>query len=571
MSPTTATTLSLVGAVATFIWLVFGGGLALAARLRRHDSLEAFCLGVCGALALLFFAGFGVFAFSLPRLWWQLLSVLPALGLLTQLPRVRLLCADPAWQRLAVSWLLFALWALGLLACISTYSGGHWAGDWIEHHERAEFIRHGGPLDQPFLLGTYTFTARPPLANAITAVLLELSHGPSFPSFQIFTALLGSLVLLPVTLLVRRWSPSAPRFTGAAAIALLLLMLSPMVAQNLTFSWTKLPTAFWVLVGSYFLLRGLYDTDNLRARVIGFLALSLGLLCHYSAGVWIVLWLLIYAAFNLHRWRRAALWRETALHAAFAALVLCSWFGWAFANYGWQGTIQTNTTAEYAAHRSTVEWLKNVAVNTRDALVPHFFRDVPIATPVQASALGALRDSAFHFYQTNVFGLLGLVGCAASLLFLAASDSPLRSRPRRTLCWGLAALGAVVLNSAVQPWPDALGQAHLCLLPLALLGLGWVAAQLNTHPRLWKCCAIIAALDFALGIGLQFALASLAFTPLEALAPAARMNHTAELVWHVSLLRAWLPRHDLILLSVLSLTLLSAIFLTYRIHSYQRR
>jgi hypothetical protein len=571
MSPTTAATFSFVGAVATFIWLVFGGGLALAARLRRHDPLEAFCLGVCGALALLFIAGFGVFAFSLPRLCWQPLPALVAFGLIVQLPRLRSLCADPALQRFALSWLLFALWALGLLACITTYSGGHWAGDWIEHYERAEFIRHGGPLSQTFLLGTYTFTARPPLANAITAVMLDLTHGPVFPSYQIFTTLLGSLVFLPITLLIRRWCPSPSRFATAASVALLLLLVNPMVAQNITFAWTKLPTAFWILVGSYFLLRGLLDNDNLYSRALGFVALAFGFLCHFSAGVWIVLWVFFYGAHHRSRLHRFAFWRETALHAGLAALVFSLWFGWALAHYGWSGTVKTNTTVAHTAARTSSDWLHALAVNTRDTLVPHVFRDVPSAIPEQVSALGRLRDSAFHFYQTAALGHLGLVGCTAALLLLNAPSSSLRSRPRRALVWATAALTVIVLNSLVHPWTDPLGLAHISLLPLGLLGLAWVATQLSEHLRFWRVCALFAALDLTLGIGLHFALSSLGLAPLESLAPVARMNHLAELFWQVSPLRAWLPHHDLLLLTALSLTLLSTILLIYRYGAAQRR
>src|SRR5690606_31501051 len=131
--------------------------------------------------------------------------------------------------------------SIGLLALVVIYSGGSWSGDWLEHWQRTYlFFEHGAP-DTRFI-GFYSLPARPPLANVVVALWLEGTRA-SFAHFQLFLVLFGTLIMLPAWRLVRLWSPN-PR---AGHWLLLVLLVSPVVAQNLTFAWTKLPTAFFVL------------------------------------------------------------------------------------------------------------------------------------------------------------------------------------------------------------------------------------------------------------------------------------------------------------------------------------
>jgi hypothetical protein len=60
------------------------------------------------------------------------------------------------------------LWAIGLLSLVRHYSGGAWAGDWIEHYERTLFFLDHRPKDT-VSIGAYLLPARPPLMNLVAA------------------------------------------------------------------------------------------------------------------------------------------------------------------------------------------------------------------------------------------------------------------------------------------------------------------------------------------------------------------------------------------------------------------
>jgi hypothetical protein len=539
-----------------FAWIVLGGGLAFGAGIRR-PAVEAFTLGVCLVLSAVFLAGFGAYVTHLPTAVWWSLPVAVLVGLARRRRAAAALLRDPGLRSALIAWSVLALWSFGLLACVGSYSGGHWAGDWIEHYERADFFRVAGPPDQRFLAGSYTLAARPPFTNVVTGVVLRLGGG-GFAEFQILNALLGGLVIFPLTLLAARWAGP-----GRALVPWLLplLLVNPMVAQNLAFAWTKLPTAFWILCACFFLLRGLLDADAPRERLIGFALLAVAMLNHYSAGPWILVWVLVYALRRRDAWATPAFWKETGRHAVIAVCILGVWAGWATAQFGWQGAFQENTSAQGAALRGAADWWRDTGASTIATLVPHPFRAVESAVPPQSSAAGRLRDYAFHFYQTSLPGMCGLVACAAFPLLLAAPGSVLRRDPVRVAAWGAVVILLVALIAAVHPWGDALGLAQIGLQALALLGLAWLTARLPaTTPGVRALFAALAAIDLALGIVLHFGLQTLRWAPLETLSPVARMNAVAQESWNLHPVGTWLTQDGLVVAAFLSALLIFALF-----------
>jgi hypothetical protein len=535
-----------------FAWIVLGGGLAFGAGIRR-PAVEAFTLGVCLVLSAVFLAGFGAYVTHLPTAVWWSLPVAVLVGLARRRRAAAALLRDPGLRSALIAWSVLALWSFGLLACVGSYSGGHWAGDWIEHYERADFFRVAGPPDQRFLAGSYTLAARPPFTNVVTGVVLRLGGG-GFAEFQILNALLGGLVIFPLTLLAGRWAGP-----GRALVPWLLplLLVNPMVAQNLAFAWTKLPTAFWILCACFFLLRGLLDADAPRERLIGFALLAVAMLNHYSAGPWILVWVLVYALRRRDFWATPPFWKETGRHAVIAVCILGVWAGWATAQFGWQGAFQENTSAQGAALRGAADWWRDTRASTIATLVPHPFRAVESAGPPQSSAAGRLRDYAFHFHQTSLPGMCGLAACAALPLLLAAPGSALRRAPRRVAGWGAAGLLLVAIVAAVHPWGDPLGLAQIGLSPLALLVVAWLAARLPWAPAGTRWLfGTLALMDLVLGIALPFVLQTGRWIPLSELSPVTRMNARALVDWNLHPVRDWLPPQDGVLAALLLALLL---------------
>src|SRR5262245_16332087 len=116
--------------------LVFHGialGLAwpLAARLRLAP-VERLVASVTLSLLGTFLRAWAVYVFALPAQWHLPLPVLAAAGLFIGRRALVETWRDPDARAAIIGYLLIAGWCVGWLATIDSYSGGGWAGDWLE-------------------------------------------------------------------------------------------------------------------------------------------------------------------------------------------------------------------------------------------------------------------------------------------------------------------------------------------------------------------------------------------------------------------------------------------------------
>lgn len=445
----------------------------------------------------------GVFFFSWivyvcglpPGLLWALPGLAVA-GLALNAGTFASVLREPDVRVLAGGQLLVSGWCIGWLLLVVSYSGGGWAADWFEHWERAQFFVQHGSKDFLFV-GRYPLTARPPLANVVTAAFLQLTRD-DFAHYQFFSALLASLVFLPATLLARRFGGG----TRVAGLVALLLMLNPLFVQNATFPWTKLPAAFFVLMGFYFFLRS-HDAGVAPAiPALMAVCLAAALVTHYSSGPYVVVLAAVWLVQGWPRRQDRGWWKTTALAASSGAIVLGAWFGWTLATYGVGGTLFSNSSVT-AFKVEQGSWILKIALNLRDTLVPHFLRPLDTALIAQSNFWGRIRDWFFQLYQLNLFFAFGSVAWLAVLAALARSW---RKAPRfdRGL-WLGAGLAVVAIGVGVHGARDTWGLTHICLQPLVLLGLIFLAAKWESLGARWRALAVAGAVfDFAPGILLHF-------------------------------------------------------------------
>lgn len=449
----------------------------------------------------LFLFGWAAFVARAPAGLHLLLPALAAGGLLWRRRELAALARDPAVRELVLAQALVTAGCLGWLATVVSYSGGGWAGDWFEHWERARHFLTRGPSDAVFI-DHAGVTARPPLANVVTAVLLSLTRA-DFAHYQLHSTLLASLAFAPAALWVQRWGGPA-----AVRVAAVLFLLNPSFIQNATFAWTKLPAAGFVLAATWFFVRAAASSRPAPAALLGGATLAGALLTHYSAGPAALVLAGAWLAWSRARRTEAAWWRATLGAAALGAALLAIWFGWALAVYGPGGTLLANTSVQAAAPAFS-DQLGRIALNLRDTLVPHFLRAVDPALIAQSSPWGVWRDWFFQLYQVN---LIFAFGAAGWLVLLAALARAARAAPPACRAGWIAAVAAtVLLGVAVHGARDEWGLAHICLQPLVLLGLAALAAHWPTLPRGWRLAAVAgAAVDTLLGLALHFGVQSLA-------------------------------------------------------------
>jgi hypothetical protein len=525
---------SLLACLLIFPGMVLGLGWPLASRLAL-DPAEKIVTGATLSLLGIFLFAWAVYVLSLPVTVLWTLPALAAAGLVSGRRSLAATLRDDAARGLLTAQTIITLWCVGWLALVLSYSGGGWAGDWWGHLQRTWLFLEHWPRE--VLFNSFdALTSRPPLANIANGAFLEITQR-NFRHYQLFSTLLSSLAFLPAALLARR-------FGGARAIALLvvLFMLNPLFLQNATYPWTKLPTAFFVLTALYFFLRAHDASAPGAAGVLFSASLAGGLLTHYSTGPYAVFLALAWLGLGWPRRNEAAWWRTTAFAALAGGLLLATWFGWALMVYGWHNTFLTNTSITDQAPTAGAQ-LRVVALNIRDTFVPHFFRTVDFTLIAQQSSVGWWRDWFFNLYQTNFFFAFGSVVWAGILAALGRnwSGAPVSRR----IFWTVFVTGTIMLGIAVHGARDTWGLAQICLQPLVLLGLARLAAGWTTLGLAWRCALVAgAALDFSLGIALQFWVQSdglshrFASGP-SALDPAAAYSQTAQMNLYAKLHNHW--------------------------------
>lgn len=492
--------LDLLIGLLVFSGLALGPAWPVAARLALAPAERLVVSLVLSLLGNFVFA-WAVYVFALPLGTLWALPAFAVAGLALGLRTLAATLRDADARGLLTAQAIVTLSCVGWLALIVSYGGGAWIGDWYGHLQRTWFFLERWPTDTLFN-GFDPVPSRPPFANILNGALLTLTTR-NFAHYQLASTLLGSLAFLPAGLLARRFSSSGSPDRGRKAVAILavLFLVNPLWVQNATYPWTKLLAACFVLAALYFFLRAHDSGAPVSAGPLFATSLACGILTHYSAGPYAVALALAWLAFGLPRRQDAAWWRATALAAGAGTLVLVLWFGWALAVYGGRHTFLSNTTV--AGHAPTaVAQLHIIALNLRDTLVPHFLRTTDPDVFVQSSAWGWWRDWFFQLYQANLFFAFGSV---AWLAILVAVVRRWRDTPA-SWCTFWAAFAAVtsVLGVAAVSTREPWGLAHICLQPLVLIGLAFLAAGWDSLGAWWRgALAAGATVDLVAGIILQ--------------------------------------------------------------------
>ncbi len=406
---------------------------------------------------------------------------------------------DATGQQGLIAWLALSGWVLGWACTIHSFSGSTWQADWSEHFNRAKFFLEQGDLHTKFL-GYYSLAARPPLANVVAAVLLSFT-GAKYFIFQAICAFLASLIIWPVLLLQRSFT--APERPLKLGWTLLLLMSLPAFLQNATFTWTKLPTTFFILVGLALLWR---RSPTNPSRVAGWLTLSAGMLTHYSTAPWIIaigLAILVRNPAEL-RW----VWSRTGILTALGCTaLLATWVGWSVQELGADETFGSNTTVTNSEGLTVAERLGNVWDNLYYTTVPAYVRKLDYGGYRAPYAEGRLRDYYFDAVQTTLPFIAGAAGLLVAVLLL------IRARrtwiPGDTRFWITCLSIAIFVGIAVHSTVIEQGIAHICLVPLAFLAIAWLAAHCPLSKLLRRILVCGIVIDLALGIVLHYGIQSL--------------------------------------------------------------
>jgi hypothetical protein len=476
----------------TLILLVvcsFAPGFLLVRRLR-WSGLEKLCGSVALSLVLLWLAAWGIYIFAAPAAFFGLAAACGVAGIVVAKDACRLVRGLRVRRALAAYGLLLA-WTLLVLAVIRNYSGAFWSGDWLEHFQRTLFFLHHFAKDTPIY--GYLLPARPPMMNVLAAFFLGVTQD-RFEIFQFVFTFLNLLVFLPCCLAI----PVLARVRKVSLLPLVgIFAMNPAVMQNATYTWTKMLTAFFVVLAICLYLSGWRKRDSVRLTA-AFVALAAGLLVHYSAGPYCVFFALHYLLVLFRT--RPAKWKELAAIAITCGLLLLTWFGWSIAAYGVKPTFTSNTsiTPQMQVQGSN---LAKIAGNVFDSIVPRISYDpAQVHLFDQPYAPAVVRDNIFLLYQTNLILSMGLLGGPLVVWFVVAAFRGGKGLAGERNFWLMLIGFSLLIGLAVVGERDYFGVAHLTLIPLELLGLTLLAARFFSRRLIALLIVAGCAVDFSLGV-----------------------------------------------------------------------
>ena len=546
-----------------------GPGLLVVGRFR-WNPLQTLCGAVAISLLVTYLFALARFTLHLPTALHAVFTCGCLACLIASVPTLRRLLRARSVRRSLLAAALLLAWVFALLALTRHYSGALTSTDWHVHYDKAVFFLNASPGD-PSVAGMVL--DRPPALNLIWGHVMALA-GTRFDVFQLTASYFATLALLPCCLLapalLRRGSRRRRGRPDALLIAA-LLALSPLFVQNATYTWTKMPSVFCVILGIALYRSGDRKRDTTRLA-FAFATLAFGCLIHFT-GVPFALFIgLHYLARG--RWGEAGWWRQSVIVGVCTLAVLGSWYGWTFAHFGPAANIAANPSVRTASKGSVADNVTRAAFNGVNTLVPYYVRRIGSLFK-QTNTLGWVRDHAFLGYSANLFfavgslaglvvaGLLwrdlapvrrpatsplyalGAVAFVISLMYIPPARNVLvyalpsgwllvtgmgvltfvlaslcrnvhgraGFAPEQRFWRGLIACSFVVSIAAWDSTSDV-GIAHICMQPLAYMGVVLLAVHLPAVPTWLRAVAVIGmAIDFALGVLLHFHMQHQIFTP----------------------------------------------------------
>ncbi len=437
-------------------WLLLpvatGAILAPALLLRGRDWLERLAIGAgLGAAA---WAAFGLLRFflllpaSTPRivalvcLMGALLSgSLLAVVAIRSSRSVQSVSAPsnrPLWLGIVAALLLTG----GVEAAVPPFGGALRYYDWWMHFDLARFYAAPSVLARTYGENA-TVTSRTPLYNILGGVALTLL-GNRFSAFQVMTAAVGWLYILPFALLARRLTT----WPKGLATFCVLLAVERFIALR-----AEPPAARPVIAVQLGLASGL--TVMAHAGFAGYLV---------PVYAWLA-WDCVNRRLPL-RWLLAS--------TATAVLVVLPWYGWAIAQYGLHNAVLAYPGSPYP---SFLAWLLDHVLIIVTAVVP-------VAIP--ANLLAGRGDLLQQYFLVYMGTAAGIFGFAFSLKVIAMNIFP-RTRlrgPADILTIALAGALIVTLLFEKAGWGWT-GAGALFIPALLLLLLATMTSSRLSIPHAW--------------------------------------------------------------------------------------
>ena len=447
--------LAVAGVLTLCLLLLPLSGWWLAARLR-NDPLVRFAAACLAGVATLAAVQMCVYVLRLPQ--WIAFSLLAGIclssaGDLGYALRSREFAWDAmlAWGGSAAI-LVAATLPYAVHGALGT---AYW--DWYEHWLRSLIFLTHSPVHTS--IAGWSMPSRGPLFNAASALLMSLLGSQHYWVFQIIAIAFNTLICLPFALMLETIGSLSRRASLLVAVSIVILL--PFFFWNNTFTWTKDLTAAYVLMGIYQYLIA-FSNRQATGMARSLIWFAVGFLSHYLA----IVYLAIIGLHLLYMKRRDLPIRELVRASIISAVIVGSWFGYMFLEFGIRHTLGANDTigggwAARDEHRRLVPLPHVIIANLCSDLLPKSLCRplVPVSKDPKCGTVVVEGDTAIptskpcpSIIGNGIYSQLGYSGIAAILI---AAVGLLRGPPlprSRFLIWLLA--GGLLLNLLPIRWFD---------------------------------------------------------------------------------------------------------------------
>ncbi|MBY0524385.1 MAG: glycosyltransferase family 39 protein [Gemmataceae bacterium] len=488
--------LQIVGIAIGSPLLCFGFGWSVLGRVSSLDGEERFAASWGVGFAVFAIAQFVAFLAGVDQVVFNAVTLAILLGLTVVCQYFARRPADgfPLWP-LAILWTAAYLYLVGVQCLLPIYVGSDWWGDWMMHYENALIFRGERGVDTKWI-DTYSLASRTPLFNLTSAFVMSLSGG-QFWAFQLVSSLMNIAFVAALYLVMRDLFGRR-----MARLALVLVPLNLWLLHMAWFTWPKMLTAYFILMGFHFYLqfiaRWTAEPGAARFWLVGFwISFLLGYLTHQVAAIYLIA-LLMHLALLV--WKEGFRIRrvEIAWLGCIAIVLVGPWYAWLAWTFGADriGGSTPVTLMDPKASFGPLNVLEYMAINGLTSVVPNL-PDTLLGGPL---TFERIYNAATVFYFSLLPGALTVSVCllVASCRWTMEWNVPARKsrlplpnpeHERGVLHCGavfffllFGTLGALALHPARTPH----GVAHSALFPsvIVLIALTWRLVM--DWPRRWR-------------------------------------------------------------------------------------
>jgi hypothetical protein len=317
--------------------------------------------------------------------------------------------------------------------------------------------------------------------------------GNPFWVYQLASVLTDGVVLLAVSLVLRDFFGAR-----AARLGMLLGSLNLWILHNAWFTWSKMLTAYYLVLGLHFYIRWLRaGTGDAKAsrRLFGafWVASLLGFMTHQVAAVYVAA-LLAHAVGLLVRGRvRRPSVGELAALGLTALAIVAPWFVWLARSFGVRSILLSTPTTTMRTESSVSSLLGFLAVTVHNlvtSVVPFPLIRTIVLGPWSLGRL-FIEITALYFCQLpglltiSLTVFLTVPRLRQRLLRFTADQDPVARGGERGAVLAFAVFGALAAV-AIHPGRATYGVAHNAFFPSALVLAVWAWGLLSQSHSRWK-------------------------------------------------------------------------------------